>query len=104
MMMWTMLPNLPLSETTLEAFCCTHHIERFAVFGSVLRDDFDEASDVDVLVAFKPGHSPGWAFFRMQEELSNLLGREVDLSTFEGLYGGARAEILKDVRTLYDAA
>ena len=98
------LPNLPLSQTTLETFCRKHHIARLAVFGSVLGDDFDEASDVDVLVAFEPGHSPGWAFFRMREELSDLLGREVDLSTFGGLYGGARAEILKDARTLYDAA
>ena len=104
MMVWTMLPNLPLSQTTLEAFCRTHHIERLAVFGSVLRDDFDDASDVDVLVGFEPGHSPGWAFFRLSKELPDLLGREVDLSTFGGLYGGARAEILKDARTLYDAA
>ena len=98
------LPNLPLSETTLETFCRTHHIERLAVFGSVLRDDFRDTSDVDVLVAFKLGHSPGWVFFRMREELSDLLGREVDLSTFGGIYGGARAEILKDAQTLYDAA
>ena len=98
------LPNLPLSQTTLAAFCRTHHIARLAVFGSVLRNDFDEASDVDVLVAFEPGHSPGWEFFRLREELSDLLGREVDLSTFSGLYGGDRAEILKDAQTLYDAA
>ena len=99
-----MLPNLYLSKTSLEKFCRTHHIERLVVFGSVLRDDFDEASDVDVLVAFELGHSPGRAFFRLREELSDLLGCEVDLSTFGGLYGGARAEILKDARTLYDAA
>jgi predicted nucleotidyltransferase len=46
-----------------------------------LRDDFGPDSDVDVLVQFEPGKTPGWDFFLMQDELSTLLGREVDLNT-----------------------
>jgi hypothetical protein len=47
----------------------------------VLRDDFTPESDVDVLVEFAPGHTPGLALFAMQRELSALLGRNVDLNT-----------------------
>ena len=64
----------------IESFCRRHHIQQLALFGSVLREDFLPISDVDVLVEFKPGHLPGLAFFAMQEELSSILGREVDLN------------------------
>src|SRR5207244_1396928 len=53
---------------------------RLALFGSVLRDDFMPDSDVDVLVEFE-GKTPGFAYFTMQEELSDILGRRADLKT-----------------------
>jgi len=62
-------------------FCHRNHIRRLALFGSVLRDDFTSASDVDMLVEFEPGKTPGFAFFRMQDELSEIIGRRVDLNT-----------------------
>ena len=58
-----------------------HHITWLALFGSILRDDFGPESDVDVLVEFETGHVPGLAFFAMQDELSAILGRPVDLQT-----------------------
>lgn len=61
--------------------CRRNHIRRLAFFGSVLRDDFTPDSDVDVLVEFEPGKTPGFAFFSMEEELSEILGRRVDLNT-----------------------
>jgi predicted nucleotidyltransferase len=59
----------------------------------VLRDDFGPASDVDVLVEFEPGHIPGLAFFSMEEELSQMIGRKVDLNTpgFLSPYFGDKA-------------
>lgn len=75
--------SLPIeipSEKIAE-FCQRHHIRKFALFGSVLRDDFRPDSDIDVLVEFEPEHVPGLAFFAMQDELSEILGRPVDLST-----------------------
>jgi predicted nucleotidyltransferase len=51
------------------------------LFGSTLREDFSPDSDLDVLVEFEPGHVPGLAFFAMELELSELLGRKVDLNT-----------------------
>jgi hypothetical protein len=56
-------------------------ISKLALFGSVLRSDFDPASEVDVLVDFEPGHAPGLSFFAMESELSQILGRKVDLNT-----------------------
>ena len=62
-------------------FCRRHHILKLAFFGSVLRSDFGPQSDVDVLVEFEAGHVPGLAFLSMEEELSQILGRKVDLNT-----------------------
>src|SRR6266542_4807482 len=73
--------TLALDRAAISSFCRRHHIRRLALFGSVLRDDFGPESDVDVLVDFEPGHTPGLAFFAMQDELSQLLGRRVDLNT-----------------------
>ncbi|MDI6448675.1 nucleotidyltransferase family protein [Anaerobaca lacustris] len=86
----------------ISAFCTRHHIRRLALFGSVLRDDFRADSDLDVLVEFEPGHTPGWAFFGMQEELSELLGRKVDLNTPGFLSRYFRDEVLKEAVVAYE--
>lgn len=67
--------GLNVPPETLEAFCRRHHIRKLSLFGSALRGDFGPDSDLDVLVEFEPGHTPGLAFFGMQDELSDLLGR-----------------------------
>ena len=85
-------------------FCRRHHVVRLALFGSVLRDDFRPDSDVDVLVEFEPGKTPGLAFFAMQDELSELLGRKVDLNTPGWLSPYFRDEVLGDLEVLYGAA
>ena len=73
--------KIPIPRQKLSEFCSRNHIRRLAFFGSVVRDDFTPTSDVDVLVEFEPGYTPGLAFFAMQEELSGILGRKVDLNT-----------------------
>ena len=78
-----------------------HHIRRLSLFGSVLRDDFSSESDVDVLVEFDPDHIPGLAFFTMQEELSRILGRNVDLNTPGFLGRQFRDQALSDAEALY---
>ncbi len=69
----------------LAEFCRRNHIRKLAFFGSVLRDDFGPDSDVDVLVEFEPGKTPGLAFFGMAEDLEQIFGRNVDLLTFNGV-------------------
>lgn len=93
--------NLPAG--LLESFCRRHHIRQLALFGSVLRDDFGPASDVDVLVQFEPGFTPGLQFFTMQDELSDLLGRRVDLHTAGSLGKYVRDQVLRDAQIQYDA-
>lgn len=75
------MARISLDKEKIAEFCRMHHIRRLSLFGSVLRDDFGPASDVDVLVEFEPGHVPGLAFFAMEEELSRIIGRKVDLNT-----------------------
>jgi predicted nucleotidyltransferase len=85
----------------IEQFCRRHHIRMLAFFGSVLRDDFGPESDVDVLVEFEPGHTPGLAFLSMEEELSEILGRKVDLNTRGFLSPYFRDRVLAEAEVLY---
>jgi uncharacterized protein len=73
--------RIPIPGEQIAEFCRRHHIRRLSLFGSVLRDDFRPESDVDVLVEFEPGHVPGFEFIAIQDELTDLLGRRVDLNT-----------------------
>jgi len=77
-------------------FCRRHHIRRLSVFGSALRDDFAADSDVDVLVEFQKGREPGFAFFDMQDELAEMLGRKVDLHTPNFLSRYFRDKVLQE--------
>src|SRR5437870_928848 len=80
--MTTIAPNLRATDEEIAEFCRKWKIVRFELFGSVLRDDFDENSDVDVLVTFAPGesrHHRIGQLLDMEEELQALFGRRVDL-------------------------
>lgn len=87
--------NLKIPEAEVAAFCQRHHIRKLAFFGSVLRDDFGSDSDVDVLVEFEPGHIPGLQFFSMERELSEILGRKVDLNTPSFISSSFRDDVLQ---------
>jgi len=96
--------RLDIPHDLIAEFCRRHRIRRLAVFGSVLRDDFRTDSDVDVLVEFEDGHTPGLDFFGMQDELSGLIRRKVDLNTAGFLSGYFRDEVLAEAEDLYVAA
>lgn len=85
-----------LPKDKIADFCRRHHIRRLSVFGSVLHGDARPDSDLDVLVEFEPGHVPGLAFFGMEQELSELLGRKVDLNTPQFLSPYFRDEVLAE--------
>lgn len=88
----------------IAAFCRRHPIRRLALFGSVLRDDFSPGSDMDVLVEFEPDAKTGLAFLDMEDELSAIVGRKVDLNTvgFPGPH--LREQVLREMQNLYVAA
>jgi len=71
--------NLVVPKDRLADFCRANGIASLAVFGSALRDDFGPDSDVDLLVEFQPGQTPGLHFVTIAEELESFFGRPVDL-------------------------
>ena len=99
-----MSARIPLDHARIAQFCERNHVRKLSLFGSVIRDDFDEASDVDVLVEFEPGHVPGYAFFDMADELSGILGRRVDLNTPMSLSKYIRDRVLSQAEVVHEAA
>ena len=83
-------------------FCRRHRVARLSLFGSILRDDFTPESDIDVLVEFRPGETPGLEFFGMGDELGAILGRRVDLNTPDFLSRYFRDAVLAEARPVYE--
>ncbi len=91
-----------IAHELISAFCQKHHIRYLALFGSVVRDDFGPESDIDVLVEFEEGHTPGLDFFLMEAELSKLLDRKVDLQTRNFLSADILKNALSDAEAIYE--
>jgi uncharacterized protein len=93
--------NLP--EERVAAFCRRRHIRKLALFGSVLRHDFRQDSDVDVLAEFEPGYRYSlFDLLAMQDELGSLLDRRVDLVDLAALRNPFRRhEILRTHQVIY---
>ena len=72
--------HIQIAPEQIEEFCRKWKIREFALFGSVLRDDFRPDSDVDVLVEFEPDSmNTIFDFMRIEDELCAIFGRDVDL-------------------------
>jgi uncharacterized protein len=95
--------ELQIDRRRLSEICRGYHVQRLSLFGSVLRADFTPESDVDVLVEFEPGTRHGLRFFALEEELSALLGRKVDLNTPAFLDPEFREDVISTAVVLYDA-
>jgi predicted nucleotidyltransferase len=97
--------KIEISREEIAEFCRRNRIRRLAFFGSVLRDDFTPNSDVDVLVQFEPGVRIGLiGLAGVENELSRLLGRKVDLNTAGCLSPYFRNEVLQDAEVAYEQA
>ena len=76
------MDKLKIPQKELEKFCKKHHIRKLSLFGSYLREDFSDDSDIDVLVEFDPAYIPGLRIIQMQDELSTIFGgKKIDLVT-----------------------
>jgi len=93
--------RVSVDKRLLADFCKKRHIRRLSLFGSVLRPDFGDDSDIDVLVEFEPGFTPGFSFFGIQDELSEMLGRNVDLNTPQFLSPYFRDRVMEEAETEY---
>ena len=95
---------IPLDAEEIARFCRDCGIRRLALFGSVLREDFTPASDLDLLVEYLPGRHPGLMLFRQQDELAARLRRPVDLHTPASLSRHFRDEVLATALPIYEQA
>ncbi|NJN72954.1 MAG: nucleotidyltransferase family protein [Limnothrix sp. RL_2_0] len=94
---------ISLTQPQIENFCEKYSVATLALFGSVLRDDFHADSDVDILVNFLPNQTP--TFFTlsdMQDELTEIVGKTVDLRTPEELSPYFRERVLAEAMVIYD--
>jgi predicted nucleotidyltransferase len=98
--------NIQIPHEQIATFCLRWNIIEFALFGSVLRDDFQPGSDIDVLVSFAP--DTPWTLFdqvTMQDELQRLFGRRVDLVSKRGIERSRnprrRNAILRSAEVIY---
>jgi len=100
-----MSARISIDRERIAEFCRRNHIRKLSLFGSVLRDDFRPDSDVDVLVEFEPGAVVGLIHLAgMEIELSEMLGRKVDLNTAGFLSRHFRDRVLAEAEVQYDAA
>ncbi len=94
---------LNLSYEEWEKFCQKNHIQKISLYGSMLRGDFKEKSDIDLLVEFEPDQEPNLITLSgMELELEDRLGRPVDIRTPEDLSRYFRNEVLDSAEILYE--
>lgn len=96
--------QIELPIEAISALCCRYGVEQLAVFGSVLRDDFHADSDVDFLVVFQNNDYGPWMgkLTELEEELSSLLQRKVDLVPREMLKWVIRDRVLASAKVIYE--
>ncbi len=96
--------KIKIPKKELDEFCRLYQVQRLALFGSVIGNNFRADSDVDVLVSFKPNAHVGFiTFSRMQRELSELFNRPVDLVPMDGLKPVIRDSVLANIEEVYTA-
>ena len=96
--------RISIPKKELKEFCRRYQVDRLALFGSVLSQNFRRDSDVDVLVSFEPDAHVGFlTLSRMQRELSELFKRKVDLVLMDGLKPVIRDSILANIEEVYAA-
>jgi hypothetical protein len=98
-----MQTQIALPTEKIAEFCQRHPIHRLALFGSALRGDLRPDSDIDLLVEFRDDSEIGlFAMGTMQVELSELLGRDVDLKTADFLSPRFRQRVIEQAVTIYE--
>lgn len=94
--------RITIPKEELEQFCRRYKIKKLSFFGSVLREDFTSESDIDVLVEFEPGQKIGLLkMAHMENELSYIFERKVDLRTPGDLSRYFRQEVLQSAEVKY---
>lgn len=98
-----LVPVAPDDRPALAEICTRYGVARLDVFGSVSRGDDRPDSDIDVLYELLPGRRLGWKVEDLADELTQLLGRPVDLVSRNALHEQLRDVVLSEARPLYAA-
>ncbi|MEW6109236.1 MAG: nucleotidyltransferase family protein [Nitrospirota bacterium] len=94
--------GIEIPKEKIAEFCRRNHIRKLSLFGSVLHGDFRPDSDIDLLVEFNPAHIPGlFKLARMERELSEIIGKKVDLRTKQELSKYFRDKVLSEAEVQY---
>ena len=97
--------RIEIHKDAIAAFCRRNHIRRLAFFGSVLRDDFGPASDVDILAEIEPGvRVTYFSLARLEDDLGRLLGRRADVHLPRSLHPYLRDKVMAQAEEVYVAA
>jgi predicted nucleotidyltransferase len=95
--------RINLTKDQIIRFCQKNHIKKMALYGSALRDDFGPDSDIDVLVNFDMSYPIGlMTVSKIELELSDIIGRKVDLRTPEDLSRYFRDKVVAEAEVLYE--
>ncbi len=97
------IQGIEIPQKKINLYCKNNHIKKLALFGSILRKDFHPGSDIDLLVEFEDGYTPG--FFdlnRMEDQLSEFFnGKKIDLRTPNDLSRYFREKVISKAEVLY---
>lgn len=97
--------KIQIPKEQIVGFCRRHQIRNLSLFGSVLRNDFDKESDIDILIEFKPGKRIGlFGLTALEFELSEIIGHKVDLNTPGFISKYFRDQILAEREVQYAEA
>ncbi len=102
---YSVMMTLPVKipREAIAAFCERNHVRKLSLFGSILTERFGEESDIDVLVEFEPDHVPGFfGLVGMELELSETMGRKVDLRTAAELSRHFRDQVMANAAVQYE--
>jgi predicted nucleotidyltransferase len=93
-----------MSKEKLTDFCRRNHIKKLSVFGPIIRGQLQPDSEIDILVEFERDRTPGlFSIIRMEMELTEVIGRKVDLRTPEDLSQYFRDEVMRDAELQYQS-
>jgi hypothetical protein len=88
-------------QSEVQELCGRYHIRSLALFGSRLHGDDSKSSDMDVLVEFEEGHTPGFGFAEIQRALAEIFGIPIDLHTRQSLSPYFREQVVKEAQIIY---
>ncbi len=91
-----MSTQLTVDQQRLRAVCERYGVQRLELFGSVASGEDSPASDIDLLYTLQPGRHLGWEIEDLNDELTQLFGRPVDLASRNGLHPALEQQVLNE--------